>query len=71
MSGGLEGYTTGDSSHENNLFKNFVALRWARVKPIYDTDGKTLKSQQLIFTDTDGHDMDPISIEGGGGGGST
>lgn len=64
MSGGLTAYNL---AHESNLLANFTALRYARIKRTYDTDGQTLKKQELIFTDTNGNELAPIEITGGGG----
>ena len=64
MSGGLTAYNI---SHNSNLLTNFTALRYARLKRTYDTDGQTLKKQELIFTDTNGNELAPIEITGGGG----
>ena len=66
MSGDIQAYAINDTSHEHNLYADFTALRYARIKRTYD--GETLTKQELIFTYTDGTEMAPIEIVGGSGG---
>ena len=70
MSGKPNVYALGDTEHTTNLLNNFNALRYARLKRTFDTDGTTLKKQELIFTYLDGTEMAPIEIVGGSGAGA-
>lgn len=68
--GGLIAHTIGDS--QTNLLTNFYALNGVTYTPNYDpNDASVLVSQTLQFTGTDGQQLDPIVIVGGGGSGGS
>lgn len=68
--GGLVAHNVGDSN--TNLLASFYALKDVTYTPNYDPQDSTkLVSQTLRFTRTDGQQLDPIVIIGGGGEGGS
>ena len=68
--GGLVAHTIGDN--QTNLLNDFYALNGVTYTPNYDpNDSSVLVSQTLQFTGTDGQQLDPIVIVGGGGSGGS
>ena len=58
--------------NQTNLLADFYALNGVTYTPNYDpNDPTTLVSQTLQFTGTDGQNLDPIVIVGGGGSGGS
>lgn len=68
--GGLVAHTINDN--QTNLLNDFYALNGVTYTPNYDpNDASVLVSQTLQFTGTDGQQLDPIVIVGGGGSGGS
>ena len=68
--GGLVAHTISDD--QTNLLNDFYALNGVTYTPNYDpNDSSVLVSQTLQFTGTDGQQLDPIVIVGGGGSGGS
>lgn len=68
--GGLVAHSIGDN--QTNLLADFYALKDVSYTPNYDPQDNTkLVSQTLQFTRTDGEQLDPIVIVGGGGDGGS